>query len=58
MTYQSSSYNFERRERKTVILDVADTASARSSGLLQNFLLIFWNLYAVIDYRMFILIQY
>ena len=28
MTYQSSSYNFERRERKTVILDVADTASA------------------------------
>ena len=28
MTYQSSRYNFERRERKTVILDVADTASA------------------------------
>ena len=27
MMYQSSRYNFERRERKTVILDVADTAS-------------------------------
>lgn len=37
MMYQNSNYDFERRERKTIILDVADTASTSPLSLATEF---------------------
>ena len=37
MMYQNSNYDFERRERKTIILDVADTASTSPLTLATEF---------------------